>query len=58
MRDYETAIKLKPGFAEAYYYRARVYEKQGKTELAKRDRDKARSLGYVQHPFVEYQMKQ
>lgn len=58
IRDYETAIKLKPGFAEAYYYRARAYEKQGKTELAKRDRDKAQSLGYKRHAFVEYQMKQ
>jgi Tfp pilus assembly protein PilF len=57
-RDYDTAIKLDPKDSEYYLYRARFYEKQGKAELAKADRDKAKKLHCLMHPFLEYQLKQ
>jgi tetratricopeptide (TPR) repeat protein len=58
MSDYNTAIKLDPSGGAAYAYRARALEKQGNIEAAKRDNEKATSLGYRPSPFDQSQLKQ
>jgi len=45
--DYTTAISLDPKDGYAYYGRADPFEKLGKTDLAQKDREKAKELGYT-----------
>jgi tetratricopeptide (TPR) repeat protein len=44
--DCEAAIRNTPTDAEAYYYRALAYEQIGKPDLAKKDKARAKELGY------------
>ena len=48
MMDLEEAIKLDPSQTEAYLIRGQIYLSQKKKELAKRDFEKAISLGVPQ----------
>jgi len=45
--DFNKAIELNPTNHVFYVNRAAAYERLGKAELADRDREKARELGYI-----------
>jgi tetratricopeptide (TPR) repeat protein len=45
--DYTTGIALVPEYGQNYWYRAQDYEKLGEKDLAQRDRNKAKELGYM-----------
>jgi tetratricopeptide (TPR) repeat protein len=50
----EQVMKLSPNFGRAYYVRAMVYQGQEKFDLAVKDLEKAKSLGYGIDPdFIE-----
>lgn len=53
MMDLEEAIKLDPSQTEAYLIRGQIYLSQKKKELAKRDFEKAISLGVPQGDLRE-----
>src|SRR5262249_4947285 len=44
---FNQAIRLAPGFANAYYYRGLCYREQGKESEAEIDFDNAKQLGYT-----------
>jgi tetratricopeptide (TPR) repeat protein/thioredoxin-related protein len=44
--DKSIAIDPRPGNGEATYYRAKLYEKLGKSDLAQKDREYAENLGF------------
>jgi hypothetical protein len=46
LEDLNRAIEMKPNFGAAYDYRSRVFEAQGKADLAAKDRETSRQLGY------------
>jgi Tfp pilus assembly protein PilF len=45
IEDFSKAISLQPKLAEAYSYRADMYEKLNQKPLAEKDRAKCRNLG-------------
>lgn len=45
VNDYTSAIKLRPAYGLAYYFRASAYQSMGKTALARKDRQRASALG-------------
>ena len=58
MGDYDAAIACSSVNARSSLYRAKVLEKEGKAQLASKDRAKAKQLGYTPDPFVAGQLKQ
>jgi len=46
LADFSQCIKLRPGLASSYYFRAQIEEKIGKTEEAKADRKRAQYFGW------------
>jgi tetratricopeptide (TPR) repeat protein len=57
MSDYDAATACSPPSPSSFYYRARAYELQDKKELAQKDRDKARQLGYEPDHLAEMELK-
>jgi tetratricopeptide (TPR) repeat protein len=49
LTDLSKSIEMDPTVCagEDYFYRAKTYEKLGKTDLAEKDRDSAKKLGFV-----------
>ena len=45
VEDLSKAIEINPGHGKAYFNRASVYEKLGKSDLAEKDLKKAKEAG-------------